>query len=66
MKKMIPVLLAAMAAVSLSACATKTVTETATAAPAATEAPVETSAVRGEQDRYGKGSCHGLLCRISG
>ena len=44
MKKMIPVLLAAMAAVSLSACATKTVTETATAAPAATEAPVETSA----------------------
>ena len=33
-----------MLAVSLSACATKTVTETATAAPAATEAPAETSA----------------------
>lgn len=44
MRKYIPVLLCTMLAVSLSACATKTVTETATAAPAATEAPAETSA----------------------
>lgn len=44
MKKYIPVLLGAMIAVSLSACATKTVTETTTAAPAATQAPADTSA----------------------